>query len=113
MFRKRGLKTWAVLIFGLIFVLGLGFFSGNFFISFFDLDYGPNVVVTQEFIEPYTESALGGSGDNCCVEGLSWNPDLGQCEGTCGNGVIDPGEFCDPGTPGVSCNAGFDCIAPG
>lgn len=48
--------------------------------------------------EPITEAA----DDGCCAVGqdLSTDPD---CDGSCGNGVIEPGEDCDGGTTCVDC----------
>src|SRR6185503_4290090 len=46
------------------------------------------------------------SGDGCCPAGCNANND-GDCSTTCGNGVIEPGETCDPpGTCPTTCNDG-------
>jgi MYXO-CTERM domain-containing protein len=51
------------------------------------------------------------SGDGCCPPGASSQNDS-DCSGTCGNGLIDAGETCDPGIlwgPGACTK---DCVDP-
>ena len=49
------------------------------------------------------------SGDGCCPAGCNANNDA-DCSTTCGNGVIEPGETCDPpGTCPTTCNDGNAC----
>jgi hypothetical protein len=67
--------------------------------------------VTQCMHLPIT---LSMSGDGCCPPGANSLTD-GDCPASCGNGVVDPGEGCDPaitGGPGAciqSCDDGNPC----
>ncbi len=48
-------------------------------------------------------------GDGCCPDGCNVLND-GDCDPDCGNGVIEPGETCDPpGSCPTSCNDGNVC----
>ena len=49
------------------------------------------------------------SGDGCCPAGCNANTDS-DCSPTCGNGVVEPGETCDPASScPTSCNDGNVC----
>lgn len=55
------------------------------------------------------------SGDGCCPTGADSSMDS-DCTAVCGNGVIDPGEMCDPRAGAgcadeESCNDGIACTA--
>ena len=48
-------------------------------------------------------------GDGCCPTGCSSANDV-DCSASCGNGMVDPGETCDPpGTCATSCDDGNAC----
>jgi hypothetical protein len=51
-------------------------------------------------------------GDLCCAAGCNANTD-GDCTATCGNGVVERGETCDPATscPAASCDDAVACTA--
>jgi hypothetical protein len=52
--------------------------------------------------DPFSASCIPQNGDGCDA----------QCqleEAECGNGNLDIGEECDPGDPGVACDAGSTC----
>ena len=50
------------------------------------------------------------AGDGCCPAGCTANTDS-DCSPTCGNGVVEPGETCDPASScPTSCNEGNACI---
>ncbi len=49
------------------------------------------------------------AGDGCCPAGCNANNDS-DCSPTCGNGVVEPGETCDPASScPTSCNDGNAC----
>jgi len=49
------------------------------------------------------------NGDGCCPSGCSALAD-NDCPASCGNGIIEPGETCDPpGSCPTSCNDGAPC----
>jgi MYXO-CTERM domain-containing protein len=50
-------------------------------------------------------------GDSCCPAGCNSGSD-GDCSANCGNGVLDPGETCDPPTTcPTGCDDGDACTA--
>ena len=50
------------------------------------------------------------SGDGCCPAGCNARTDT-DCSPTCGNGVVEPGETCDPASScPTSCNEANACI---
>jgi hypothetical protein len=68
-------------------------------------------------VEECVTAAMGGWDDQSCgypANGTLPAVRVGSfgyvCESACGNGVVDPGEACDP--PGVACTATCQTIAP-
>jgi cysteine-rich repeat protein len=51
------------------------------------------------------------SGDGCCPLGADATQD-DDCPAICGNGVIEPGETCDPMTSCMSCGSTDACLTP-
>jgi hypothetical protein len=64
---------------------------------------------TPQCSDTTTDECL--TGDGCCPDGCNGATD-GDCPGECGDGVVDPGETCDPGLEGscpTSCDDGNPC----
>jgi hypothetical protein len=59
----------------------------------------------------HTAITACGASDGCCPAGCNANNDP-DCQPSCGNGVIEPGEACDPPSScPTSCNDGNACTA--
>jgi hypothetical protein len=57
----------------------------------------------------HTPISVCRSGDGCCASGCNTNND-NDCPATCGNGVVEAGETCDPPSScPTACDDGNDC----